>query len=91
MFDTTTRDVVHLWQDKDKIAFQCPCGLRTVYVYQPPHGIAFGPDGLLTITGSVGFKGGDTHPDNWCHFDLTGGVPTMYSDASCPGSGKGEQ
>ena len=64
-----------------------PCGERTVYIASPPHGIAFGPYGELTLSGSVGYKAQEKlkRQQNWCHFDMTGGTATMYPDAECPG------
>lgn len=87
VFDPKTRDVVNLWGDPNKIAFQCPCGKRTVYIFSPPHGIEFDADGLLTLEGSCGFRKVGKYPENWCHFHVVGGVPTMCGDALCPGGG----
>ena len=89
--DTKSRDVVYLWGERNKIAFQCPCGLRTIYVYSPPYGIEFDGDGLLTLEGSVGFRASGQYPDNWCHLDITGGKASIYDDATCPGSGQGSE
>lgn len=87
--DTESHDVVRINVVPDRdlgIGFQCPCGLRTVYVTQPPHEIQFDDVGRLTLVGSVGFRARGEYPANWCHFDMTGGKATMYSDAKCPGS-----
>ena len=76
----------------DGIVFQCPCNFRTVYVKSPPHQISFEEDGRLTLVGSCGYRGRGKEGEkgylapNWCHFDMTGGVATMYGDATCPGS-----
>ena len=70
------------------ILFHCPCGEWIVFVKSPPHGIVFDDDGILSLEGSVGFKGDESRalPQNWCHFDITDGKAEMYSDAQCPGS-----
>lgn len=87
VLDAESRDVIDIKLGSDPgVAFQCPCGTRTVYVTEPPHGIAFDDDGRLTLRGSCGFRAAGNYPANWCHFQITNGIATMYSDAQCPGS-----
>ena len=87
-----SRDVV-AWCDEihSGAHFRCPCDQRVLNVRQPPHGIEFSAEGLLTLTGSCGSRADVARgilkgkPANWCHFWIKNGVPEVASDAQCPG------
>ncbi|MCY3730057.1 MAG: hypothetical protein OXF98_01840 [Rhodospirillaceae bacterium] len=68
------------------VYFRCPCNGREICVSSPPHGISFSEDGLLSLKGSVGYRARGDRPENWCHFDVSDGVMSMYGDALCPGN-----
>ena len=71
----------------DRLFFKCPCAHRYVSVGEE-HGPSVDEEGVLTLEGSCGYKARPDlgRPKNWCHFSVSGGVPTMHSDAGCPGS-----
>ena len=72
----------------DGVVFLCPCGERQCYVSSPPHTITFDAEGVLTLDGSVGSRADESRDraENWCHFHIKQGVPTMCSVVQCPGA-----
>ena len=76
----------------DGVVFRCPCDDRQVYIATPPHEIAFDAEGVLTVNQSMGYRAKPNmdppRPQNWCHFHIKQGNPTMCDDAQCPGAGR---
>ena len=87
---------VYAWQNEQgglvEAHFRCPCGERVIKVVDPPHGISYDAEGLLTVKGSIGSRAIPAHgphparPENWCHFWITRGHAGVYNDAQCPGA-----
>ena len=71
------------------IVFMCPCDNEQRYITSPPHTISFNDDGVLTLDPSIGYRARQNlnRKENWCHFYIKEGHPTMCGDAQCPGAG----